>query len=204
MDANDAFTVLLVDDHPLFVDAMKLALRPMVRRPVFLVARTLAESLAECARHVIDLAIVDIVLPDVSGLDGISRIATALGPHVPLVVMSGRDDGSTVQLLQAMGLRGFVSKATPLAQIQDRIRVVLDGGSTFPADDDGLAGKLAGLSPAQAKVLVAAASGKLNKQIAFETELSEATVKSHMSAIIKKLGVQNRTQAILMLSKNET
>jgi DNA-binding NarL/FixJ family response regulator len=117
-------------------------------------------------------------------------------------VVSGRDDPLTVSLARALGCDGFISKASPLTEIQNGLRALLAGDPVFPTSPGAspLAASIALLTAAQARVLAAAATGKLNKQIAYEMNLAEPTVKSHMSAIFKRLGVSNRTQAILALN----
>ena len=197
---DDTYPVMLIDDHPMFIEALQMALRPMLRRPVFSVAGSLREAEALLDAVNAKLILLDLQLPDAGGLEGATRLKAKLGAAARIVIVSGRDDPSTVSLARAVGVAGFISKVQPLAAIQDNLRIVLEGGTVFPSQSqDAQALALAALSPAQARILAAAATGKLNKQIAFDMALSETTVKSHMSAIMKKLGVTNRTQAILAI-----
>ena len=193
--------ILIVDDHPLFIDALGFALRPMIGNATVETAATLADALAFLKVRAPDVILLDLMLPDAGDTDGVAHIRDA-APDARLVVVSGRDDPVTVSLVRALRADGFLSKASPLTTLQEQLREILAGRAVFPPINDatGVAGAVAGLTPAQARVLAAAATGKLNKQIAFEMNLAEPTIKAHMSAIFKRLGVNNRTQAILAVN----
>lgn len=192
--------VLIVDDHPLFVDALRLALEPLVQGLQVTAATTLAQAREVLTGPAPDLILLDLSLPDAGGTEAIGRLRE-LAPDVRLVVVSGRDDAVTIGLARALGCDGFISKGLPLTDIQVQLRKVLSRAAVFPdCAASAIAVSVAALTPAQARVLAAAATGKLNKQIAYEMGLAEPTVKSHMSAILKRLGVPNRTQAILMIN----
>ncbi len=140
------------------------------------------------------------MMPDAGGVEGVARVRD-LAPGARLVVVSARADPVTISLVRAVGANGFISKSNPLSVIQSQLREVLAGKAVFPEEPNaaGVASRVAALTPAQARVLAAAATGRLNKQIAADMNLSEATVKTHMSGILRRLGVHNRTQAILAL-----
>jgi DNA-binding NarL/FixJ family response regulator len=192
--------VLIVDDHPLFVDALQLALTPLVSNLIVSKSASLGEACTHLTDEAPDLILLDLSLPDAGGADAVARIRE-LAPQVRLVVVSGRDDPVTIGLSKALGCDGFISKALPLTDIQVLLRKAISGRDVFPVGPpSAFADAVAALTPAQARVLAAAATGKLNKQIAHEMRLAEPTVKSHMSAILKRLGVSNRTQAILAIT----
>jgi len=193
--------VLIVDDHPLYVDALQLALQPILGRAHTFVAPSLTAAVEVLSDQRVDLVLLDLMLPDAGGLEGIARVRDlAVGAMV--VIVSGRSDPITINLARAMGADGFIAKSSSLAEIQNQLRALLAGQAIFPPVEraDEVVDAIAALTPAQARVLAAAATGKLNKQIAHEMNLAESTVKTHMSAILKRLGVTNRTQAILAIS----
>lgn len=203
--------LLVADDHPLCVTALTMAAHAI--DPAILVDRagTLAETEA-CARAAApDLVLLDLMLPDVQGFAGLALMRATL-PGVPVAIVSSRDEEAVVRQAIALGARGYLSKASPLDQMIAAIRVLLAGGQWLP---DGLlaaphgpaandaATRVGSLSVAQLRVLRAIADGRQNKQIAYDLQLAEPTVKSHLAAIFKKLGVANRTQAVLALRSLE-
>ena len=194
-------TVLLIDDHPLYIDALRVAVEPLFPARVEAEA-TLSGAFERLEQDRYDLILLDLSLPDAGGVESVGRVKEAAGPRAALVVVSGRDDASTVALVRALKADGFLSKSQPLTVLREQLTKISNGETVFPSDKtaEGLSEALALLTPAQARVLAAAATGKLNKQIAYDMGLAEPTVKAHMSAIIKRLGVANRTQAILAIS----
>jgi DNA-binding NarL/FixJ family response regulator len=199
--ATQPLGALIVDDHPLFVDALALAVRPLMGGGPVWSAGSLGDACRMLGGRRVRLVLLDLMLPDAGGVEGVARLR-ALATGARLAVVSGRADPITISLVCAVGADGFISKSNPLSVIQRHVRDVLAGDAVFPeaSTSTSVAAKIALLSPAQARVLAAAATGKLNKLIAADMNLSEATVKTHMSAIFKRLGVNNRTQAILALS----
>jgi len=150
------------------------------------------------------LLLLDYELPDAKGFGGFFRLQHLLG-RVPIAILSAHDSQQMVSAAKAVGAIGFLSKRHPLSETVAGIETILNGGRIFPdapgPDEtaDTLRRKLDSLSGAQRRVLMALASGDLNKQIAAELGVSEATIKAHLSAIFRKLGVTNRTQAIVMM-----
>jgi DNA-binding NarL/FixJ family response regulator len=197
--ATQYLSALIVDDHPLFVDALVLALQPLLGRGAASSAGCLADACRMLADQSVGLVLLDLMLPDAGGVEGVARVRE-LAPGARLAVISARSDPVTISLARAVGADGFISKSNPLSVIQSQLREVLAGKAVFPGAPAGVRSRIAALTPAQARVLAAAATGRLNKQIAADMNLSEATVKTHMSAVLRRLGVYNRTQAILALS----
>jgi len=134
-------------------------------------------------------------------------------PSVPVVVVSANDDPSAIRRCMEFGASGFIPKTLGVDDMRTAIRRVLDGGVWTPPDVDLSAGsdaetaelmaRMATLTPQQVRVLMMLSEGLLNKQIAYQLGVSEATVKAHVSAILQKLGVESRTQAVIAASKIE-
>ena len=160
----------------------------------------------------VDLVLLDLAMPGVRGFSGL-MVLRAQHPTAPVVVVSGNEDRSVIRLCMDFGASGFIPKSTDMETMQAAIRSVLDGEVWAPADVD-LTGpvdrdmadnvrRLASLTPQQVRVLMMLSEGLLNKQIAYELSVSEATVKAHVSAILQKLGVESRTQAVIAAARIE-
>ena len=166
-----------------------------------------AETVADArmiAAHA-TLMTLDLGLPDSRGAATVADLHQAF-PDLPILVISGAANPAIEREVARLGADGFLSKAAPLTTMVDAMRELLKGGSWFSADLDlGVEtddfALLADLTPGQRRVLDAMEGGRLNKQIAYDLGLSEITVKAHVKAILKKLGVANRTQAVLMLQR---
>jgi DNA-binding NarL/FixJ family response regulator len=134
-------------------------------------------------------------------------------PSVPVVVVSGNDDPTVIRRCMDFGASGFIPKTLDIEEMRAAIGSVLKGGVWTPPDVDldggtdvetaALLARLSTLTPQQVRVLMMLSEGLLNKQIAYELSVSEATVKAHVSAILQKLGVESRTQAVIAASKIE-
>jgi DNA-binding NarL/FixJ family response regulator len=195
--------VLIADDHPLVRDALRMAV--MARFPSFVVEEAVAIEPAEqiVKRHNdFALLLLDYQLPDSSGFSGFFRLQHLLGP-VPIAIVSAFDDDRLVDAAKAIGAAGFLSKSKPLDEIAGGIERLVAGQTVFPpvkeqaSDLREMSERLESLSKAQKRVIALLVSGHLNKQIAGDLDVSEATVKAHLTAIFRKLGVNNRLQAIL-------
>ncbi|WP_245706451.1 response regulator [Ruegeria marina] len=204
---------LIVDDHPLFCDALSMTLQAVsCIRTVETAARLedALELLADMFRP--DLVILDLNLPDVEGLDGLVRIRTAA--RVPVVVVSSITDNRVISGVISAGASGFVPKHSQRGVFRQAIDKVaaggvftpegfvhLSGGSDEGPDVDDALERLSALTNQQARILQLVCEGKLNKQIAYDLSIAETTVKAHVTAIMRKLGVQSRTQAVLIAKK---
>ncbi len=199
--STQPIATLIVDDHPLYADALMLALPPLVGGGQLLSVGSLAEACRMLATGRFGLILLDLQLPDTQSFEGVARLRGLTTAQ--LVVISARADPVTIALVRGVGADGFIAKSSPMAVIQGQLQTVLAGKPVFPTQPvaPDIAKRIADLTPAQARVLSAAATGKLNKQIAADLNLSETTVKSHMSGILNRLGLHNRTQAILALSE---
>lgn len=201
--------ILVVDDHPLFCDALELTLRSVMPGVQVKTADTLARGLALIADAVAPrLVALDLNLPDVSGLDGVLEMCRVTG-DAPVLVVSSMDDARIVSSVMAAGAAGFVPKHSSRATLERAINTIKEGQQYLPngfatADDapkdevEEAVERLSLLTAQQSRILQLICEGKLNKQIAFDLSIAETTVKAHVTAIMRKLGVQSRTQAVLV------
>ncbi len=196
-------TVLIADDHPLFRQALALAVQRVVPDVHLLEAGTLAAaSRAVGEADNLRLILLDLKMPGAVGYSGIALLH-AERPEVPILVVSSAEGESAAQEARAFGAIGFLRKDTDLSAIEAAIAKALDSAPPAPVaasvqPEDKVRETVAGLTPTQLKVLLAVLEGQLNKQIAHSLGMSEATVKAHMTAIMRKLDVRNRTQAALV------
>jgi len=209
----DAPTFIVADDHPLFRNALRQTLEPHFPGARVREAGTLDEvATAIEASEEPDLVLFDLRMPGVRGFSGLMYLR-AQYPAVPVCVVSASEDAATIRRSLALGASGFIPKSAAPAEIRAAIEAILSGDGWAPAaardagltgdEDDALAGRLRTLTPQQLRVLMMMGEGLLNKQIAYELSVSEATVKAHVSAVLQKLGVENRTKAVLAAGRFE-
>ncbi|BBN82750.1 DNA-binding response regulator [Pseudoalteromonas sp. A25] len=203
---------LIADDHPLFRAALKGALQNQFDSLTVFEADTFDSTLSILSQQDdLDLLLLDLHMPGSGDLYGLIRVREDY-PSLPIVVVSGSEDLSVISKVMAYGAMGFIPKSSSPQEISQAIDSVLEGDNWLPEnikdqvantehEDKELAQQVASLTPQQFKVLQYLHEGLLNKQIAFELHISEATVKAHITAIFRKLGVYNRTQAVLIASK---
>lgn len=193
-------TILIADDHPLFRQALAMAAQGA--RPDARIAESgnLSSALNEAiAADDLILILLDLKMPGAEGYSGVALLH-AEKPGVPILVVSSADAAQAAREAVRFGAVGFISKDADLSTIEDAIGDALAGKRMEAPKDaavDPVAVQIASLTPTQLKVLLGVMEGRLNKQIAYDLGISEATVKAHMTAILKKLDVQNRTQAVL-------
>lgn len=196
-------TVLVADDHPLFREALKLAVSRAAPGALILEAGQLGDA-ARIARDAgpLDLILLDLRMPGAEGFSGVA-LMHAERPDTPILVVSSTDEFAAAPRARAYGAVGFVPKTSDLAALQNAVERALSGARD-PSDQspsepelEQMAGKIAALTPAEIRVLLGVLRGQLNKQIAFDLSISEATVKGHMTVIMRKMNVSNRTQAVL-------
>ena len=197
--------VLIVDDHPLFCDALSLTLRARAGVAQVEVAGRLETALQRLElTPAPDLILFDLNLPDVTGIDGLIRLRAAAA-DIPVLVVSSLADDRVIVAALATGARGFLPKHAPREDFTAALAALAAGEDWLPegfvapdtAPPEAL-DRLAALTRQQARILQLLCAGRLNKQIAFDLSISEATVKAHVTAILRKLGVQSRTQAVLL------
>jgi DNA-binding NarL/FixJ family response regulator len=205
------YRFIIVDDHPLFRGALSQALSDAFEDAQILEAGSLDDLTVRLgADGDTDLILLDLTMPGVHGVSGLLYLR-AEHPEVPVVIVSASDDAATIRQCLDCGASGFIPKSQPVEAIRDAIRRIMDGEVWLPADVDlgtavmgetvGLVSRLSTLTPQQVRVLMMLGEGLLNKQIAFKLGVSEATIKAHVSAILQKLGVDSRTQAVIAINK---
>ncbi|WFP62935.1 MULTISPECIES: response regulator transcription factor [unclassified Mesorhizobium] len=204
-------TFVIADDHPLFRGALKEALSGVGDVAAIHEAGDFESAKAlVLANEDIDMVLLDLSMPGASGLSGLISLR-GIHSSVPLVVVSAHDDPVTIRRALDLGASGFISKSASMEEIRAAVQAVLAGDIAAPAgvelgierdpEISDLIKRLQALTPQQTRVLGMLAEGLLNKQIAYELGVSEATIKAHVSAILQKLGVDSRTQAVIQLSK---
>ncbi|SDB91839.1 two component transcriptional regulator, LuxR family [Acinetobacter marinus] len=212
MEPDFFMNILIVDDHPLFRHALIQAVRYSLPQAVISETASVAELYQRLETGTEpDLVLLDLHLPGASGFSALVHVRSQF-PTIPIIVVSAHEEANIIQRSIAHGAMGYIPKSAPPAHIGEAIKAVLEGDLWLPpnlsqhgndpraASETELADKIQSLTPQQFRVLMMVAEGLLNKQIAYELDVSEATIKAHVTAIFRKLGVQNRTQAVLAIS----
>jgi DNA-binding NarL/FixJ family response regulator len=208
------YRLVIADDHPLFRGALREAVSGLLERVDIAEAGTFNEVAELLDRGgEVDLILLDLRMPGVRGFSGLLYLR-AQYPSVPVIVVSANDDPAAIRRCMDFGASGFIPKTLGVEAMRAAISRILNGGVWAPPDVDLSAGsdaetaalmaRMATLTPQQVRVLMMLSEGLLNKQIAFQLGVSEATVKAHVSAILQKLGVESRTQAVIAAAKIET
>jgi DNA-binding NarL/FixJ family response regulator len=203
---SNQFTALIADDHPLFRSALNQVLANQLKLDV--IQANNFKQTYECLvkNPEIDLVCLDLNMPDTDGLTGMTRLRAEF-PNTLVIIVSAEENPQIIEKCIALGASAFIPKSVGLESISEAVTTVLDGGQWLPSDfqmPDQNSEKIEQyqlietLTPHQLKVLSMIASGLLNKQIAYELDISESTVKQHASAVLRKLNVYNRTQAGIM------
>jgi DNA-binding NarL/FixJ family response regulator len=201
--------IIVADDHPLFREALKAAVARIDRGVRFVEADSVAALLEAVEAHGgADLLLLDLNMPGAHGFNALAHVRGS-HPSVPVVIVSADDDPQTIAAALRFGAQGFIPKSTEAGQIGKAVESVLAGEIYTPIgfqvprvvtssnEEIEIAKRIANLTPQQFRVLGMLCAGLLNKQIAYDLDVSEATVKAHVTAILRKLGVTTRTQAVL-------
>jgi DNA-binding NarL/FixJ family response regulator len=204
-------TILVADDHPLFREALRGAVQRVLPDVQLREAEDVDAlyALVE-AEPDADLLLLDLNMPGAQGFSALVHLR-ALHPQLPIVMVSAREEPAVMRRALDHGAMGFIPKSADAATLGEAITRVLDGDRWAPAaahaapaasaDEHDAAQRLQGLTPQQFRVLQMLGEGLLNKQIGYELGVSEATIKAHMTAILRKLGASNRTQAVLIAGR---
>lgn len=204
-------TLLIADDHPLFREALRGAIKRLLPTATLHEAEDTDGLYAMVeAEPDADLLLLDLNIPGANGFSALVYLRAQF-PELPVVVVSAREEPAVMRRALDHGAMGFIPKSVDAQVLGEAIGQVLDGNrwappaaATAPAtapDEQEVAERIRELTPQQFRVLQMLATGMLNKQIAFELGVAEATVKAHMSAILRKLGASNRTQAVLVAGR---
>lgn len=201
--------VLIVDDHPLMCDALALTLKIAFGLKRTRCARSLASAVEQIrADGPPDAVVLDLNLPDAAGTEGIVTLRRLL-PEVPITMISAELDTDRIGAALDAGARGFISKSLSRDALTDAFVRMWAGEIVVPEDYDpgarrepdghgDLMRRFATLTPQQMKILRLICQGKANKEISYELSIAEATVKTHITAIMSKINARRRTQAVLL------
>ncbi|MDP8917529.1 MAG: response regulator transcription factor [Pseudomonadota bacterium] len=204
-------TIIIADDHPLFRGALRQAVASIMPQARVMEASGMDDlNAALTQERDVDLILLDLTMPGVQGFSGLMSLR-AQYPELPVVIVSATEEATVIRRAMDFGASGFIPKSIDIDSIGGAIQAVLAGDTWTPPDVDlsasedpetaDLVRRLGTLTPQQVRVLTMLSEGLLNKQIAYELGVSEATVKAHVSAILDKLGVDSRTQAVIAASK---
>ena len=207
------YRILVADDHPLYRAALRNVVSEAFDDVDVLECEDIGSALEYLESAAIDLVLLDLSMPDANGLDGLARLRAA-GPSTPIVICSAQDDPELVRECFKLGISGYLPKSSGTGVTRHALQLVRDGGVYVPSE--ALAEQVVsaagsesvdaagsadvgpgGLTPRQRTVLSLLERGMSNKSIARELGIGEITVKAHVSAILRKLGVENRLQAIV-------
>ncbi|MCS6161445.1 response regulator transcription factor [Shewanella baltica] len=206
--------IIIADDHPLFRNALRQALNTAFEHAQWFEADSAdaLQAVLDVRSVDYDLVLLDLQMPGSHGYSTLIHLRSHY-PDLPVVVISAHEDINTISRAIHYGSSGFIPKSASMETLKEALSAVLFGDIWLPKgteiisinDDavDKMASKLSDLTPQQYKVLQMFAEGLLNKQIAYDLGVSEATIKAHATAIFRKLGVRNRTQAVIALAQLE-
>ncbi|OUR78368.1 DNA-binding response regulator [Colwellia psychrerythraea] len=202
--------IIIADDHPLFRQALLGTLKAKLTYTVWLEAQTIEELEQQLSNNNdSDLLLLDLNIPGAHGFNTLIHVRNHF-PQIPVVIVSAHEDHDTISKAMSYGAAGFVPKSTPVDDIYSAIVAVLSGDTWLPASfeqkqrdnsDGDIAERVASLTQQQYRILMMFAQGMLNKQIAYDLNVSEATIKAHATAIFRKLDVRNRTQAVIAIAQ---
>ncbi|MFP4517834.1 MAG: response regulator transcription factor [Oceanicaulis sp.] len=197
--------IILADDHPLFRAALGAAVAKSAPGRAVVETSSLEETKAALSDGAAELVCLDLHMADSSGFIGLAEIRKD-HPAIPVVVISASQAPGVAARALEFGASGFIPKTSGMDTLCEALGAVLHGDVWAPPEVDtpearaaaDAAARLSRLTPAQMRVLHGLAAGRLNKQIAYDMSITEATVKAHVTAIFRKLDVINRTQAVLV------
>ena len=208
-------TFIVADDHPLFREALIHAIGNCVEDADIIEADSLdtLQAVVETNPEA-DLLLLDLNMPGVSGFSALAYIRSK-HESLPTVIVSAMDDPAVIRRSVQHGASGFIPKSSPISMLEKGIRAVLDGEVWVPeginlkddrldSEEAEIAAALSSLTPHQFRVLMMLGEGLLNKQIAYQLGVSEATIKAHVTAVLRKMHVNNRTQAVLAVERLRT
>ena len=194
--------IIIADDHPLFRTALSHAVGKVWPDAVVIEAGS-AGAARRALTESADALLLDLHMEDSHGLTVLMDLRQDF-PALPIVIVSASEEPRVYAAASQLGAAAFIPKSASLDEMREALAAVREGDNWFPESDAGTdddLAKMASLTPAQRRILGQMRAGLLNKQIAYELDISEATVKAHITAIFRKLGVVSRTQAVLLATK---
>jgi len=204
--------VLIADDHPLFREALTYIVSSVLPDAEIAYATNYSETAAAMAANSFKLAFLDLNMPDSNGLTDLALLKKT-HPTTPLVVVSAHEEVEIVRTCLSYNASGYIIKSSSPEEIKAAIQTILAGETYVPkeidlnqesSDSNRLAAEqISSLTPSQLRVLIEIGKGKLNKQIAYDLDITEATVKAHITTVFKKLKINNRTQAVLFTKEHK-
>jgi len=206
-------SILVADDHPLFREALRYILNSVIPTGTIQEATNYGEIKELLSSEKFDLVFLDLNMPDSNGLSDLALLKKTY-PHIPFIVVSAYEDANVVRTCLDYNASGYIVKSSDPTEIKSAIQKILDGETYRPEwidlqneeaqEQSAIArNQVKTLTPSQLNILIEIGKGKLNKQIAYDLEISEATVKAHITNIFKKLGINNRTQAVLFIKEHQ-
>ncbi|MBD3729144.1 MAG: response regulator transcription factor [Sphingomonadales bacterium] len=196
--------IVIADDHPLMRAAVRASVESVWPHHDIVEVSDAGAAHREVEQGGVELVTLDLHMSDSAGLGPLMDLRKKF-PAVPVVIISASEDQRILRGARELGASAFISKTASLEQMSEALAQVSEGELWFPRIDededsetDDQIARLATLTPTQTRILQYLAEGMLNKQIAYEMTISEATVKAHITAIFRRLGVINRTQAVLV------
>ncbi len=195
--------IIIADDHPLFRSALSHAVGRVWPDAEIVEASSAGKARAALEEGPVEALLLDLHMEDSNGLSVLMDMRQDY-PALPIAIVSASEEPRVFAAAKQLGAAAFIPKSSSLDEMRAALAAVRDGDGWFPGTDQGAddeLAKIASLTPAQRRILSAIRRGLLNKQIAYELDISEATVKAHITAIFRKLGVNNRTQAVLLAAK---
>lgn len=201
--------ILIADDHPLFRGAMTTIVEGLFPDTQFREATNYAEASKLISEHDFFLAFVDLNMPDSNGLTDLALLKKS-SPQTPIIVVSAHESNDIINTCLEFGASGYIVKSASQEEIRSSVEQVLAGELCVPKsyvaiaqEAESSSSRINSLTPSQLKILIEVGKGKLNKQIAYDLSISEATVKAHITSVFRKLGISNRTQAVIFAKEYE-
>ena len=204
--------ILIADDHPLFREALTFIATSVMPGIEVTYATNYAETKQALEENNFKLVFLDLNMPDSNGLTDLALLKK-VHPTTPMVVVSAHEDPNVIRTCLGYNASGYIIKSSEPELIKQAINIILSGDIYAPENIDlthkasdaqsVAADQISSLTPSQLKVLIEIGKGKLNKQIAYDLDVTEATVKAHITTVFKKLKINNRTQAVLFAKEHQ-
>jgi len=206
-------SILIADDHPLFREALRYIVDSVLPDCDVHEATNYEEAKAQLEAYQFKLVFLDLNMPDTNGLNDLALLKK-MHPQVPIVVVSAHEEAEIISTCLNYNASGYIIKSSSPSEIKVAINTILQGDTYIPPtvslesienpqECDDAANKVNSLTPSQLGILIEVGKGKLNKQIAFDLNITEATVKAHITSVFKKLKINNRTQAVLFSKEHQ-